>query len=82
MATRDCERRPLGRRVSRLRQARRLTQDALARLAGLSPAVVAAVEQGARRDPRLSTVLRLAAALRVSVDDLARGGQAGWPAGD
>jgi hypothetical protein len=41
------------------------------RLAGLSVAVVQALEQGVRAAPRLSTVLKPAAALGLTVGDLA-----------
>jgi transcriptional regulator with XRE-family HTH domain len=60
-----------GRRLARLRQRKRLTQAELARLAGLSVAIVRALEQGVRSDPRLSTVLKLAAGLGLPVADLA-----------
>ena len=60
-----------GQRLSQLRLRKRLTQAQLARRAGLSVAVVQALEQGVRADPRLSTVLKLAAALGLPVGDLA-----------
>ena len=60
-----------GQRLARLRRRQRLTQAQLARRAGLSVAVVQSLEQGVRSDPRLSTVLKLAAALGLPVGDLA-----------
>ena len=60
-----------GQRLARLRQRQRLTQAQLARRAGLSVAIVQALEQGVRADPRLSTVVKLAAALGLPVGELA-----------
>jgi predicted ATPase/DNA-binding XRE family transcriptional regulator len=54
---------------NRLRQARitgGLSQEALARRAGLSPDTVAALENGRRRNPRASTATALATALGLS----------------
>ena len=65
------ERAAFGQRLARLRQRKRLTQAQLARRAGLSVAVVQSLEQGVRADPRLSTVLKLAAALGLPVGELA-----------
>jgi transcriptional regulator with XRE-family HTH domain len=70
MTRRHREPTALGRRLLQLRQRHSLTQARLARAAGLSAAVVASVEQGQRADPRFSTVIKLARALGVSVDDL------------
>lgn len=53
-------------RLSEMREARGLTQDAVASLMGTSQPVVARLEAGGR-DPRLSTVERYAAALGVEV---------------
>jgi transcriptional regulator with XRE-family HTH domain len=61
-------RRPLGRRVALLREAVNLTQAQLAARAGLSLDAVKAIERGRRPDPRVSTLLRLAAGLCVTVD--------------
>ena len=61
-----------GRRVKELREARGLSQQALAMAAGLSISVVAQLEQGLRADPRLSTAVALASALGVSMDELLR----------
>jgi transcriptional regulator with XRE-family HTH domain len=53
------------------RQRARLSQADLAKCASLSVGIVQALEQGVRRDPRLSTVLRLARALDVPINRLA-----------
>jgi transcriptional regulator with XRE-family HTH domain len=60
----------LAMRLKRLRKARQhMSQRELARRAGLSRAYVSRLEIG-RHDPRLSTLLKLAKALRVRVSKL------------
>jgi transcriptional regulator with XRE-family HTH domain len=58
----------LAARVKQLREAAGLSQQSLAQAAGLSISVVTQLEQGAKADPRISTVAALARALRVTVD--------------
>jgi transcriptional regulator with XRE-family HTH domain len=70
MPTQNGEPPPLGRRLVLLRQRLYLTQRELADRAGLSPAIVQSLEQGQRLDPRVSTVLKLAQALGVSIGEL------------
>jgi transcriptional regulator with XRE-family HTH domain len=60
----------LARRIRRLREAAGMTQQALAVAAGLSISAVTKLEQGQNEDPRVSTLLALAQALGVRVDDL------------
>jgi transcriptional regulator with XRE-family HTH domain len=60
---------PLGENLRALRQRGRLTQTALAEKAGLSLRSIQNWEQG-HRMPRVQTLIALAGALRVSVDDL------------
>jgi transcriptional regulator with XRE-family HTH domain len=60
----------LAQRVRQLREAKGLSQQALAVAAGLSISVVTQIEQGHREDPRVSTVVAIARALGVSVDAL------------
>ena len=64
----------IGRRVRRLREERRLTQEALAEAAGVSVPYVSHIERGIKT-PSLGTLLRLSAALDVTVDTLLRGNQ-------
>lgn len=59
----------LGKQLQRLRTSRGLTQEQLAVNLGLSRPYVARLELG-QHDPSLSTLVRLAKALRVSVTDL------------
>ena len=55
-----------------LRKARSLSQDALAKLAGVDRTVVARLERGGQRDLRLSVLVGLATALNVSVETLVK----------
>ena len=58
-----------GRTLRRARRDRDLSQDALAGSAGLGAKHVSELER-ANRDPRLTTILKLAAALDVRASDL------------
>ena len=53
-----------GANLRRLRAAAELSQDGLSDLSGLHPTEISRLERGVR-DPRLSTIVRLARALRV-----------------
>ena len=59
----------LGKQLQRLRTGRGLTQEQLAVNVGLSRTFITRLELG-QHDPTLSTLVRLAKALRVSVTDL------------
>ena len=59
----------LGKRIKAVREKRGLTQEALAEKAGVSRGYLARLETG-RHDPAVSTVEKLAKALRVKVTDL------------
>ena len=59
----------LAMRLKRLRKVRKMTQEQLAGRAGLTRGYVARLETG-RHDPALSTLEKLAKALRVKVADL------------
>ncbi|HEY3904345.1 MAG TPA: AAA family ATPase [Streptosporangiaceae bacterium] len=58
-----------GELLRRFRIAASLTQEALADRCRISPATIAAIEQGRRTAPRLSTVRLIAAALELSTAD-------------
>jgi predicted ATPase/transcriptional regulator with XRE-family HTH domain len=58
--------------LRRFRVAASLTQEALAERCRISPATVAALEQGRRTAPRLSTVRLIATALDLSAADVER----------
>jgi len=58
-------------RLRTLREARHMTQETLAKKAGVSRAYLSRLEMG-RHDPPLSRLRKLARALRVNVADLLR----------
>ena len=55
----------LGRAIGLCRNQRGLTQDELAKRAGLSVSYVSLLEQNKRTDPSLSTIQKIAEALRI-----------------
>ena len=59
----------LGRRLRQLRRAHELSQEALADRAGVHPKHLSEIER-ANKDPRATTVIRLADALGVPVAEL------------
>jgi transcriptional regulator with XRE-family HTH domain len=59
----------LAERIKELRKKRRMIQPGLARKAGLSEGYIARLET-CRHDPKLSTLIALAKALRVPVAEL------------
>jgi transcriptional regulator with XRE-family HTH domain len=61
---------PFGGRLKKLREEAGLTQRELAERAEVSLSIVFQIEQGAKKDPRISTLVALAEALGVSVDEL------------
>ena len=62
----------LGRSVRKRREAKDLTQETLAELAGLDRTYISAVERGGR-NLSLSSIARLAKALGASISELTRG---------
>jgi transcriptional regulator with XRE-family HTH domain len=61
----------LGARLRALREAAGLSQQEVATRAGISLSVVFQLEQGKRKDPKLSTLVALAEALGTDVGKLA-----------
>ena len=59
----------LGKNISKLRKAQKLTQQQLADKLGLTQAYMGHIEQG-RKSPSLEVMEKIAKALRVSVKDL------------
>ncbi|MCD2515512.1 helix-turn-helix domain-containing protein [Massilia sp. G4R7] len=59
----------LGKAIQTSRQRRRLSQEALAKLAGCSVSYLSMLENS-KRDPTISTVEKIAAALKVPVEIL------------
>ena len=60
----------VGERIRVLREARGLSGNALAKLAGISQGHLRDLETGRRKSPTLDTAQALARALGVTVDDL------------
>ena len=60
----------IGARIRAERQAARLTQEELSRRAGINLNVVGMLERGVTRDPHVSNLRRIAAALGVSVGQI------------
>jgi transcriptional regulator with XRE-family HTH domain len=58
-----------GRRLREMRQQRNITQETLSRTAGLTEGYISSMERGLKI-PSLTTILRLAEALKCSVTDL------------
>lgn len=56
--------------VKKLRKAKGWTQQQLAQKAGIVFSVLTKIEQGATKDPGLSTVMALAGALGIGLDEL------------
>jgi transcriptional regulator with XRE-family HTH domain len=60
----------LAKNVKRLREAKGLSQERLARLADVASNTLIKMETGENKNPTLETLKKVAKALEVSVDDL------------
>ncbi len=60
----------LSNNIKRLREAKGLSQEKLARLADVANNTLIKMESGENKNPTLETLKRVAKALEVSVDDL------------
>ena len=60
----------LAKNIERLRKARGLSQEKLARLADVANTTLFKMESGENQNPTLDTLKKVAKALDVSVDDL------------
>jgi len=61
---------PIGQRLRSFRELSGMTQQDLAQKAGLSVSIVARLEQGAKSDPRVSTLQALANGLGIEIGQL------------
>jgi len=59
----------LGKQIQNLRVQRGLTQEELAELVGMDRVSIGYIEQGIRA-PKLSTLLRISKALKISIQEL------------
>ncbi len=60
----------LAQNIRRLRLKKGLSQEKLARLADISNATLVKIESGAAKEPTITTVIKIADALGVSIDEL------------
>lgn len=60
----------LAQNIRRLRHKKGLSQEKLARLADISTVTLVKIESGAAKEPTITTVVKIAVALNVSIDDL------------
>lgn len=60
----------LSNNIKRLREAKRLSQEKLARLADVANNTLIKMESGENKNPTLETLKKVAKALDVSVDDI------------
>ena len=56
--------------LKKLRQQKGWSQEKLAKEAGISYQTLIKIERGYIKNPRLGTLIKLASALKVSIDDL------------
>jgi len=56
--------------LAKLRKEKKLTQEALARKADISYHTLIKLESGGIKNPKIETVIKLANALKVKIDDL------------
>ncbi len=60
-------------RLKHWREKKGLTQEALARKADISYNTIIKLETGGIKDPRISTITKLAKALEITIDELLSG---------
>lgn len=60
----------LAQTIRKLRLKKGLSQEKLARLADISNATLVKIESGVAKEPTITTVVKIADALEVSIDEL------------
>lgn len=60
----------MGYRIKKEREAAKMTQEELAKRSGVSRTTISALENGVEKNTTAQTLLKLAAALNVSLDKL------------
>lgn len=68
----------IGKNLRRLRKKKGLSQEKLARLADISLNTLTKIESGFAKKPTIQTVVKLAKALGVSIDELVKKGKLCW----
>ncbi|MBQ1215216.1 MAG: helix-turn-helix transcriptional regulator [Firmicutes bacterium] len=56
--------------LHKMRKKRRLTQQQLATISGVSQQAISSIENGSRQSPSVETLYKLSRALKCTVDDL------------
>ncbi len=56
--------------IRKLRQKKGLSQEKLARLADISTVTLVKIEAGVAKEPTITTVTKIADALKISIDEL------------
>lgn len=62
----------LAQNIKKLRNQRKLSQEELARKAGVTYSTLIKLESGANKNPTIKTIQQIAAALQVTLDELMR----------
>jgi transcriptional regulator with XRE-family HTH domain len=62
----------IGKNIKRLRRRRKLSQEKLARLTDISLNTLTKIESGFTKKPLIETVIKLAKALNISIDELVK----------
>lgn len=62
----------LGTRIKKIRESKHMSINELANKSGLSDSYLGRLENGQRRDPSISTVIKMADALNISVEEIIR----------
>ncbi len=60
----------LAENIKRIRKKKELSQEKLARLADISTNTLVKIEMGMAKEPTITTVKKIACALKVSIDEL------------
>jgi transcriptional regulator with XRE-family HTH domain len=62
----------LAQNIKKLRKQRKLSQEELAKKAGVTYSTLIKLESGVNKNPTIKTIQQIAAALEVSLDELTR----------
>lgn len=57
-------------RIKEIRESQHISQEALAKAAGVSRTIISGLEQGTTRTTTVSTLLKISSALKVSINDI------------
>ncbi len=60
----------IGKRIKHWRKERKMTQDALVKKAAIPYTTLAKIEAGIVMNPRMDTLIKIAAGLEITIDEL------------